>query len=50
MGQAGGGRVVFAVARGPYRLVVRVSYPFERVLVTFIGTREENEKINTEAV
>ncbi|WP_377295290.1 type II toxin-antitoxin system HigB family toxin [Rhizobium sp. SG2393] len=46
----GDDRVIFDIAGNKYRLVVHVSYPFKRVLVKFIGTHGEHDKINAETV
>ena len=46
----GDNRVIFDLAGNKYRLIVHVSYPFKRVLVKFIGTRAEYDKINAETV
>lgn len=43
-------RVIFNIGGNKYRLVVRVSYPYGRVLVKFIGTHEEYDKINPATV
>lgn len=43
-------RVIFDVAGNKYRVVARVSYPFGRVLIKFVGTHAEYDKINPEAV
>ncbi len=43
-------RVTFDIAGNKYRLIVHVSYPFKRVLVKFIGTHNDYDKINPETV
>jgi len=43
-------RVIFDIAGNKYRLIVHVAYPFGRVLVKFVGTRKEYERINPETV
>jgi mRNA interferase HigB len=43
-------RVIFDLSGNKYRLVVRVSYPFKRVLVKFIGTHAEYDKIDAETI
>jgi len=43
-------RVVFDIAGNKYRLVVHVSYTFRRVLIKFVGTHAEYDKIDVEKV
>ncbi|MDT8870338.1 type II toxin-antitoxin system HigB family toxin [Komagataeibacter rhaeticus] len=43
-------RVIFNIGGNKYRLIVRVSYEYKRVLVKFIGTHREYDKINPETV
>lgn len=43
-------RVVFDVAGNRYRLVVHVSYQYKAVLIKFIGTHAEYDKIDVEHV
>lgn len=43
-------RLIFDIGGNKYRLVVRVSYPFRRVLVKFAGTHAEYDKINPETI
>ena len=43
-------RLIFDVGGNKYRLVVRVSYPFRRVLVKFVGTHAAYDRINPETV
>ena len=43
-------RVIFDVSGNKYRLIVHVAYAYQRVLVKFIGTHAEYDKINPEAV
>ena len=43
-------RVIFDIGGNKFRLVAHVSYRFKRVLVKFIGTHKEYDKINPEAV
>ncbi|MFH1138847.1 MAG: type II toxin-antitoxin system HigB family toxin [Pseudomonadota bacterium] len=44
------GRMVFNIAGNKYRLVVRIDYVFEIILIRFIGTHEQYDKINAEEV
>ena len=43
-------RIIFDIGGNRYRLVVRVSYPFKRVLVKFVGTHAEYDRIDPEKV
>ena len=43
-------RVVFDISGNKYRLVVHVSYRFKRVLVKFVGTHAEYDRIDPETV
>ena len=43
-------RLVFDISGNKYRLVVHVSYRFKRVLVKFIGTHAEYDRIDPETV
>lgn len=43
-------RVVFDIAGNKFRLVVHVAYPFKTVLIKFIGTHAEYDKILAETV
>ena len=46
----GDNRVIFDIAGNRYRLVVHVSYAYKRVLVKFIGTHKDYDRINPETV
>lgn len=47
----GDNRVIFDIGGNKYRLVVRVVYdPFYRVMIKFVGTHAEYDKINPETV
>lgn len=46
----GDNRLVFDVGGNKYRLVVRVSYKFRRVLIKFVGTHAEYDRIDPEIV
>ena len=39
-------RVVFNIKGNSYRLIVKISYPYQMVWVRFIGTHAEYDKIN----
>lgn len=43
-------RIVFDIAGNKYRLVVHVSYTFKRVLIKFVGTHSDYDKIDVEKV
>ncbi len=43
-------RLVFDIAGNRYRLIVHVAYRYKRVLIKFIGTHAEYDKINAERV
>jgi mRNA interferase HigB len=43
-------RVIFDVSGNKYRLIVHVSYRFGRVLVKFVGTHAEYDRIDPETV
>jgi mRNA interferase HigB len=46
----GDNRVIFDLGGNKYRLVVRVSFSFGRLLVKFIGTHAEYDRIDPETV
>jgi mRNA interferase HigB len=43
-------RIIFDLGGNKYRLIVHVSYAFGRVLVKFIGTHAEYDRIDPETV
>ncbi len=43
-------RVIFNIGGNSYRLVVRVSYEYQRVMIKFVGTHAEYDKIDAETV
>jgi mRNA interferase HigB len=43
-------RVIFDIGGNKYRLVVRISYVYRRVLIKFVGTHQEYDKIDPETV
>lgn len=43
-------RVVFNIKGNDYRLVVRIDYRFQIVLIVWLGTHEEYDKIDVEKV
>jgi mRNA interferase HigB len=46
----GDNRAIFDLGGNKYRLVVHVSYRFKRVLVKFVGTHAEYDRIDPETV
>jgi len=46
----GDNRVVFDLGGNKYRLVVHVTYAYRRVLVKFIGTHAQYDRIDAETV
>jgi mRNA interferase HigB len=46
----GDNRVIFDLGGNKYRLIVHISFEFGRVLVKFIGTHAEYDRINPETV
>ncbi|WP_202315179.1 type II toxin-antitoxin system HigB family toxin [Mesorhizobium sp. L-8-10] len=43
-------RIVFDIAGNKYRLVAHAAYRFNRVLIKFVGTHAEYDKIDAETV
>ncbi|HXU99861.1 MAG TPA: type II toxin-antitoxin system HigB family toxin [Caulobacteraceae bacterium] len=43
-------RVIFDIGGNKYRLVVRISYEFKQVLVKFVGTHSDYDKIDPTTV
>lgn len=46
----GDNRIIFDIGGNKYRLIVRVSYEYRRVLIKFVGTHSEYDRINPETV
>jgi mRNA interferase HigB len=46
----GDNRVIFDIGGNRFRLIVHVSYTYKRILVKFIGTHKEYDRINPEIV
>ena len=46
----GDNRVIFDIAGNKYRLVFHVSYRYKRVLVKFIGTHSDYDRIDPETI
>ena len=46
----GDNRLIFDIGGNRYRLVVHASYAYKRVLVKFVGTHAEYDRIEPEAV
>jgi mRNA interferase HigB len=43
-------RIIFDIAGNKYRLIIHVAYPYQRVLIKFVGTHKEYNDINPETV
>ena len=46
----GDNRIIFDIAGNKYRLIVHVAYAFKRVLIKFVGTHKEYDRIDPETV
>lgn len=46
----GDNRVIFDIGDNKYRLVVHVAYRFKRVLIKFVGTHKDYDRIDPESV
>jgi mRNA interferase HigB len=46
----GDNRIIFDIGGNKYRLIVHVAYAFQRVLIKFVGTHREYDKIDPETV
>jgi len=46
----GDNRIIFDIAGNKYRLVVHVAYRFQRVLIKFVGTHAEYNRIDVGSV
>jgi mRNA interferase HigB len=46
----GDNRVIFDIAGNKYRLIVHIAYRFKRVLVKFVGTHAEYNRIDPETI
>jgi len=46
----GDNRVIFDLGGNKYRLIVHVSYEFSRVLIKYVGTHAEYDRIDPETV
>jgi len=46
----GDNRLIFDIGGNRYRLIVHASYRYQRVLVKFVGTHAENDRIDPETV
>lgn len=46
----GDNRIIFDIGGNRYRLVVHVAYRFKRVLIKFVGTHKEYDRIDPESI
>ncbi|MDZ4361769.1 type II toxin-antitoxin system HigB family toxin [Brevundimonas sp.] len=46
----GDNRVIFDIGGNNYRLVVRISYPFKQIMVKFVGTHDDYDRIDLTTV
>ena len=46
----GDNRVIFDIGGNKYRLIVHVAYSYRRVLIKFVGTHAEYDRIDPETV
>ncbi len=46
----GNNRVVFDICGGSYRLIVHIKYEFKTVIIRFIGTHAEYDRIKAEEI
>jgi mRNA interferase HigB len=46
----GDNRLIFDIGGNKYRLVVHAAYPFKRLLIKFVGTHEDYDRIDPETV
>ncbi|MCP1549179.1 mRNA interferase HigB [Methylorubrum zatmanii] len=46
----GDNRIIFDIRRNEFRLIVHVSYRYRRVLIKFVGTHAEYDRIDPETV
>ncbi len=46
----GDNRIIFDIGGNKYRLIVHVSYHYRRVLIKFVGTHSDYDRIDPETV
>ena len=44
----GDNRIVFDISGNTFRLVARISYPYQRIMIKFVGTHDEYDEIDAE--
>ncbi len=50
VGPSGNNRLVFDTAGNKYRLIAHVAYAYKRVLIKFVGTHAEYDRIDPRVV
>ncbi|KAB0567273.1 type II toxin-antitoxin system HigB family toxin [Brucella pituitosa] len=43
-------RIIFDISGNKYRLIVHVAYTYKRVLIKFVGTHKDYDRVNPETV
>jgi mRNA interferase HigB len=43
-------RVIFDIGGNKYRLIVRISYTYQRILIKFVGTHTEYDRVDPRTV
>jgi len=46
----GDNRIVFDISGNTFRLVARISYPYQRIMIKFVGTHDEYDEIDAETI
>ena len=50
MDVVGDNRLVFDIGGNKFRLIVHVAYPYRRVLIKFVGTHAEYDRVDAESI